>query len=74
MDENDRPRFLSYVLLHGVLLYGVVCFVVASLLDRLLDGHWSGHPIKDLVLWLVMGFLFGAVFWRFKPSVLQRKR
>lgn len=71
MRHKDFQRWLKirsrglrrYVLVQGVLLYGLPMFVIMSVLL-----HREGQPLwllgVSLLLWLLGGALFGWLLWR----------
>lgn len=67
--NRGRKRFL---ILHGVLLYGLSCFILFTAIQhcRITDGRVQFIPITgsellvNLLVWLLGGYLFGLLGWK----------
>jgi hypothetical protein len=75
-DRTRQMGFGHFVLVHGVMGYGILFAVITAVLDGL-DGQLltGNHPVAGLVISsLVGGFFWGIMFWYLMEWLRNRAR
>jgi len=77
--ETRKDGMVSFILLSGLLSYGLPMFIVMSWVTKpFANGYASNSAIIHYIVWPIAGILFGAIMWfvteqRYLSEVEKRK-
>ena len=70
--EKGKPH---YILIHGVLLFGLPMLVFMSFLTNpFANGLFSGVALVHCGVWLVVGGIYGLIMWHYFERKFAKKK